>query len=167
MDHLYTPWRMTYLTEEKGPANDECVFCVKAKYIDEATDQSQWVVARSRFVFVVLNKFPYNNGHVMVIPYEHVPSIENLSAEALTDLMLTVNSTIAVLRKVYNPHGFNVGANLGGAAGAGIAAHVHMHIVPRWSGDTNFLSIVGDTRVIPDLLDETWRKLHEAWPTVT
>ena len=166
MDHLYTPWRMTYLTEEKTAANVDCIFCAKAKYVDEATDQAEWIVARSKFVFVTLNKFPYNNGHVMVIPYAHVPSIENLPVEALTDLMLTVNHTLAALRKVYNPQGFNVGVNLGGAGGAGIAGHVHMHIVPRWSGDSNFLSIIGDTRVIPDLLDETWRKLHDAWPTV-
>src|SRR5256885_13386550 len=118
MDHLYTPWRMTYLTEEKTPANVDCVFCAKAQYVDVATDQAEWIVARSKFVFVTLNKFPYNNGHVMVIPYEHVPSIENLSADALTDLMLTTNHAIAALRNVSNPHGFNVGANLGAAAGA-------------------------------------------------
>ena len=162
MDHLYTPWRMTYLAEEKGTYVD-CVFCAKAHYVDEATEQAEWIVARSEFVFVTLNKFPYNNGHVMVIPYAHVPSLETLPVEALTDMMVTVNRALAALRKVYNPQGFNVGANLGGAAGAGIAAHMHMHIVPRWSGDTNYLSIIGETRVIPDLLDDTWRKLREAW----
>ncbi len=166
MDHLYTPWRMPYLTEEKAKANVDCVFCEKAKYVDEATEKAEWVVARSKTVFVVLNKFPYNNGHVMVIPNAHVPSLENLSADVLTDMMLTVNHTLAALRKVYNPQGFNVGANLGGAAGAGIAAHMHMHIVPRWGGDTNYLSIIGNTRVIPDLLDDTWQKLHEVWPTI-
>src|SRR5512140_1903727 len=166
MDHLYTPWRMTYLTEEKSSANSECVFCGKAKYVDEATDQAEWIVARSKFVFVTLNKFPYNNGHVMVIPNTHVPSIENLPAEALTDLMLTVNHALAVLRKVYNPHGFNVGANLGGAAGAGIAEHVHMHIVPRWAGDTNYMTVVGDTRIIPDTLEDTCHKLRTIWNTV-
>src|SRR5579859_7893309 len=166
MDHLYTPWRMTYLTDEKKPANDDCVFCQKAVFVDEATDAKGWVVARSKFVFVMLNKFPYNNGHVMVLPYQHIGSIEALSTEALTDLMLTTNHALAALRKLYNPQGFNVGINLGGAAGAGIAAHVHLHIVPRWAGDTNFISIIGDTRVIPDLLDDTWRKLHDLWPTV-
>jgi len=167
MDHLYTPWRMTYLTEEKKQANVDCVLCAKATYVDDATDAAEWVVARSKHVFVMLNKFPYNNGHVMVLPYQHVPSMENLPAEALTDLMLTANHALAALRKLYNPQGFNVGINIGGAAGAGIAAHMHMHIVPRWAGDTNFISIIGDTRVIPDLLDETWRKLHDLWPTVT
>jgi ATP adenylyltransferase len=156
---------MPYLTEEKAKANVDCVFCEKSKYVDEATDKAEWVVARSKTVFVVLNKFPYNNGHVMVIPNAHVPSLENLSADVLTDMMLTVNHTLAALRKVYNPQGFNVGANLGGAAGAGIAAHMHMHIVPRWGGDTNYLSIIGNTRVIPDLLDDTWQKLHEVWST--
>ena len=166
MDHLYTPWRMTYLTEEKKQANVDCVFCAKATYVDDATDAAEWVVARSKFMFVMLNKFPYNNGHVMVLPYQHVPSMEVLPVEALTDLMLTTNHALAALRKLYNPQGFNVGANIGGAAGAGIAAHMHLHIVPRWAGDTNFISIIGDTRVIPDLLNDTWRKLHDIWPTV-
>jgi ATP adenylyltransferase len=156
---------MKYLTEEKGSTVD-CVFCAKVPYTDEAKEQAEYVVARSKFVFVVLNRYPYNNGHTMVIPYEHVASIENLSTEALTDMMLAVTHTIAVLRKVYNPHAFNVGANLGGAAGAGIAQHVHMHIVPRWSGDTNYLSVIGETRIIPDELVDTWRRLREAWHSV-
>jgi ATP adenylyltransferase len=167
MDHLYTPWRMTYLTgDEKGNPNVDCVFCAKVPYIDDATDMAELVVTRSEHMIITLNKYPYNNGHVMVIPKRHVPSIENLSTAELTDLMLNVNHTLAVLRKIYNPQGFNVGANLGGAAGAGIAQHVHMHIVPRWSGDTNFLSIVGDTRVIPDLLEDTWRKIRDMWSSV-
>jgi ATP adenylyltransferase len=167
MDHLYTPWRMKYLTgSEKGNPNVDCVFCVKADYVDEATDQTELVVARSKLMIVTLNRYPYNNGHIMVIPRRHVPSIEDLSTDELTDMMLNVNHTLAALRKIYNPQGFNVGANLGGSAGAGIAQHVHMHIVPRWSGDTNFLSIVGDTRVIPDLLEDTWRKMRDVWSSV-
>lgn len=166
MDHLYSPWRMTYLTAEKAKANVDCVFCHKVPFVDEATDISEHVVARSKYVYVVLNKFPYNNGHVMVIPYQHVGSLENLQTEALTDLMVMVNHTLAALRKIYNPHGFNVGANLGGAAGAGIAEHVHMHIVPRWAGDTNYMTVVGATRIIPDVLEETCRKLREVWASV-
>ncbi len=166
MDHLYTPWRMQYLTEEKKTANDQCVFCGKAHYVDEATDQAEWIVARSQFVYVTLNKFPYNNGHTMVIPYEHIGSMEDMSAEALIDMMLTLNHTLAAIRKIYNPHAFNIGANLGGAAGAGIPGHFHMHIVPRWAGDSNYLSIIGNTRVIPDLLDDTWRKLRDVWNSV-
>jgi ATP adenylyltransferase len=101
----------------------------------------------------------------MVIPYAHVPSPEALPVEALTNLMVTANNALTALRKVYKPMAFNMGANLGEAAGAGIAGHFHLHIVPRWAGDTNFMSVVGNTRVIPDLLEDTWRKLREAWPT--
>lgn len=114
-------------------------------------------------MFVTLNRYPYNNGHLMIVPYEHVPSPEDLTAEALTDLMLTTNQALAALRTVYNPQAFNIGANLGEAAGAGIAAHFHLHIVPRWAGDTSYMTVTSNTRVIPDLLDETWRKLSEAW----
>jgi ATP adenylyltransferase len=167
MDHLYTPWRMIYLTKEKAVAKVDCVFCAKAAYVDEATELNEHIVARSQFVYVTLNRYPYNNGHVMVIPYQHVGSPEELPIEALTDMMVTVNHTLAALRKVYNPHGFNVGANLGGAAGAGIPGHMHMHIVPRWSGDTNYLSVIGETRIIPDLLEDTWRKLRDVWAEIS
>jgi ATP adenylyltransferase len=161
MDHLYTPWRMNYLRGDAGkPPNGGCVFCEVSAANDEETQQ---IVARSEHVFVTLNLFPYNNGHLMVVPYQHVPSIETLSPEALTDVMLTTNRAIAALRKVYNPQGFNVGANIGSAAGAGIAAHFHLHIVPRWGGDTNFMTVTSDTRVIPDLLVDTWRKLRDVW----
>ncbi|HLY26425.1 MAG TPA: HIT domain-containing protein [Aggregatilineales bacterium] len=166
MDHLYTPWRMQYLTEDKKAANEQCVFCGKAKYVDDAKDQAEWIVTRSEYVYVTLNKFPYNNGHTLVVPYAHVGSVEDMPANVLTDMMLTLNHALAALRKVYTPHGFNIGANLGGAAGAGIPGHFHMHIVPRWGGDSNFLSIIGNTRVIPDMLDDTWRKLREVWASV-
>ncbi len=159
MDHLYTPWRMTYLQGDT-PKKVDCVFCTKAASTDDRAEQ---IVARSEYVFVTLNLYPYNNGHLMVVPYQHVASPELLSPEALTDLMLTTNRTLAALRSVYNPQAFNVGANLGAAAGAGIADHFHLHIVPRWSGDTNYMTITANTRVIPDLLDDTWRKLREAW----
>ncbi len=159
MDHLYTPWRMTYLQKDAGKRMD-CVFCTKAATTD---DRAEHMVARSEYVFVTLNLYPYNNGHLMIVPYAHVPSPEQLPPEALTDLMLTTNRALAALRQVYNPQAFNVGANLGAAAGAGIADHFHLHIVPRWGGDTNYMTITANTRVIPDLLDDTWRKLRDAW----
>ncbi len=158
MDHLYTPWRMSYL-QSSQPKIEGCVFCHKVT----ADDEAEHVVARSAHVFVTLNLYPYNNGHLMIVPYAHIPSMEQMPPEALTDLMLTTNKTLAALRKVYNPQAFNIGANLGAAAGAGIAEHFHLHIVPRWGGDTNFMSITADTRVIPDILSETWRKLRAAW----
>ena len=163
MDHLYTPWRMSYLTEDKKSSPDACIFCIKAASSNETTDRAEHMVAKSKFVYATLNLYPYNNGHLMIVPYEHLPSMESLAPEALTDLMVTANKAMAAVRKIYNPQAFNVGANIGSAAGAGIAGHFHLHVVPRWSGDTNFMTVVGDTRVLPDLLDETWRKLREAW----
>jgi len=158
---------MAYLGAEKTTQSNECIFCVKARAINEGALQTEHIVARSRFVFVTLNLFPYNNGHLMVVPYEHIPSLEALSPEALSDLMQTTNLALAALRRVYNPQAFNVGANIGAAAGAGIAAHFHLHVVPRWNGDANYMSTIANTRVIPDLLDDTWRKLRAAWPTQT
>jgi len=162
MEHLYTPWRMTYLRgEDKKPAVD-CIFCAKLR--DGVDEREEHIVARSKFVYVTLNLYPYNNGHLMIVANEHIASPELMPTEALTDLMLTTNRALAALRQIYNPQAFNVGANLGAAAGAGIAEHFHMHIVPRWGGDTNYMTVLADTRVIPDLLDETWHKLREAWP---
>ncbi|PJF31878.1 MAG: HIT family hydrolase [Candidatus Thermofonsia Clade 1 bacterium] len=158
-DHLYTPWRYSYLSGEKKKPEVDCIFCAKVN----ADDEAELVVYRSTHVYVTLNLYPYNNGHLMIVPYAHLPSTEQLSPEALTDLMLTTNAALATLRHVYNPQAFNVGANLGEAAGAGVAGHFHLHIVPRWAGDTNFMSVVGSTRVIPDELVQTWRKLREAW----
>ncbi|MDX1994434.1 MAG: HIT domain-containing protein [bacterium] len=158
MEHLYTPWRMAYIKGEKTPV-EGCVFCNKV----HADDAAEHIVARSEFVYVTLNRFPYSNGHLMVVPYTHVASQEELPVEALTDLMVTVNRALAALRQVYNPPAFNLGANLGAAAGAGIAAHYHFHIVPRWPGDVNFMTAVADTRIIPDTLDNTFADLKRAW----
>jgi ATP adenylyltransferase len=151
---------MPYIKGETKPKDGGCVFCEKRTSTQDATD---YIVARSEYVYVILNIYPYNNGHVMIVPYEHVPSQEDLSIAALTDLMTSINKTLTVLRQVYRPHGFNLGANIGSAAGAGIAPHYHFHIVPRWNGDANFMTIVGDTRVIPDTLDHIYRDLTTAW----
>jgi ATP adenylyltransferase len=149
---------MAYIRGERKPV-EGCVFCNLAADVDNDTQ----VVARSKFVYVTLNLYPYNNGHLMVVPYEHIQTQEALETEALTDLMLTVNRCIGALRKVYHPAAFNLGANIGSAAGAGLAEHYHFHIVPRWNGDANFMSVVGDTRVIPDTLENTYRELKQAW----
>ncbi len=158
MDHLYTPWRMAYIRGEKHPV-DGCVFCQLAADFDNDT----LVIARSAHVFVTLNLYPYNNGHLMVIPYDHVHSPEQMSLEALTDQMLMVNRAMAALRKVYSPAAFNLGANVGAAAGAGIAEHYHFHVVPRWNGNSNFMTVVGGTRVIPDSLENSYREIKQAW----
>ena len=158
MNHLWTPWRMAYIKGEKKPIQG-CLFCNKV----HGDDDAEQVVARSKYVYVTLNLYPYYSGHLMIVPYEHVATQEELPVEALTDLMVTVNKALAALRKVYNPPAFNLGANLGQAAGAGIAEHYHFHIVPRWPGDANFMSVVGETRVIPDTIDNSYRALKAAW----
>jgi ATP adenylyltransferase len=150
---------MAYIKGEKKPV-EGCLFCNKVK---AQNDEAELIVVRSKFVFVMLNLYPYNTGHLMVVPNQHVSTQEELPVEALTDLMVTTNHALAALRKVYNPPAFNLGANLGQAAGAGIAEHYHFHIVPRWPGDSNFISVVGETRVIPDTLESTWAHLKAAW----
>ncbi len=161
---LWTPWRLPYLQGEGGARSEECIFCAAAKGGPE-TDAEQYVVARSVHVYAMLNKYPYNNGHTLIIPYAHVPSPEALPPEALLDLSETVNRTLAALRTAYSAEAFNVGANIGGAAGAGIPGHFHVHVVPRWNADTNYMTVIGGTRIIPDTLDSTYRKLRDAWPT--
>lgn len=147
---------MTYLAGADHPRTVVgCIFCNK---LAAPCDQEQ-ILCRGRWVYVTLNKFPYNNGHLLVVPEAHVPSLEDLPVEALTELMLLTNRSLAALRAAYHPDGFNVGVNLGSAAGAGIAEHVHLHIVPRWSGDTNFMPIIGETRVLPETLDQTFKRL--------
>jgi ATP adenylyltransferase len=137
-----------------------CIFCDLPA---QDRDADNLIVRRGRLAYVILNLYPYNNGHLMVVPYAHVPSIEQLDAPALAEIMALTNQALATLRRMYSPEAFNLGVNIGGAAGAGIAEHVHMHIVPRWSGDTNFMSTVAGTRVIPEDLRETWRQAHELW----
>jgi ATP adenylyltransferase len=159
---------MPYLRGEDRKNYDGCLFCIKGqgKPDDPEFDQREYVITRSEHVFVALNMYPYNNGHVLVVPFAHVPSIEVLPAEALTDLMLTVNKTLAALRAVYSPQAFNIGLNIGSGAGAGIPDHVHLHIVPRWEADTGFITVTSGTRMIPDLLDDTYRQLVAAWDGV-
>ena len=153
---------MAYIRGEKKPA-EGCIFC----QLGAADDDRSQVIARSQWVYVTLNLYPYNNGHLMIIPYEHVDTPEKLPVETLTDLALTTNRALAALRRAYNPPAFNLGANLGAAAGAGIAEHYHFHIVPRWPGDTNFMTIISQTRVIPDSLDHIYHDLKAAWDSLS
>lgn len=162
MEQLYTPWRMAYIKGEKKPV-EGCVFCNKIL----ADDHTEHVIARSDYVFVALNRYPYNNGHLMVVPYAHIPTPEDMPTEALTDMMMTINKCLRVLREAYRPQAFNTGANIGKAAGAGIAEHYHFHIVPRWEGDTNFMGVVGNTRIIPDTLDNIYQDLKKAWDSLS
>lgn len=150
---------MQYIQQPER-AEKACILCSKAV---ANADDSEHILRRGKFVYATLNRFPYNNGHLMLVPYEHVPSQEALPTEALTEIMLMANQAMAVLRAVYGPQAFNLGANIGAPAGAGIAEHYHFHIVPRWPSDANFMSTIAETRVIPDTLDNTYRLLKEQW----
>ena len=160
MENMWAPWRMEYLMKEAGSKADGCVFC---NIINEEDDSINHVVHRGESCFAVLNKFPYNNGHVMVIPYRHVDDLLLLPSEVQNECQVLINKTIRALRISYNPQGINVGLNLGIAAGAGIAEHMHYHILPRWQGDTNFMPVVAGVKVISESLDETYKKLKEAF----
>lgn len=157
MKRLWSPWRMEYILSDKGVG---CIFCEK---IADNDDQTNYILFRGKTCYVMLNLYPYNNGHLMVVPYRHVPSPDQLEEDVLAEMMLLVIKGLGALRRAMHPDGFNVGINIGKAAGAGIEKHVHIHIVPRWSADTNFMPIFSHTRVMPELLDETYQKLKAAW----
>lgn len=162
---LWTPHRMAYIKGEGKPASSDagqdCPFC----RIPGQPDADGLVVARGQGVFAVLNLFPYNAGHLMVVPYRHVPDYPDLTTEEVAELGAFTQTAMRVLRQVSGPQGFNIGMNQGAVGGAGIAAHLHQHVVPRWGGDTNFMPVVARTRVLPQLLGDTRQLLAEAWPT--
>ncbi|GAB4581972.1 MAG: HIT domain-containing protein [Anaerolineales bacterium] len=158
MNHLFSPWRMTYIQNNKP--KDGCVFC---HALTEADSAENLIVFRGERAFVILNRFPYTSGHVMVLPYDHQPTLEVLPPETRAEMIELTTQATRILTDIYHPQGFNVGINLGEAAGAGIEAHLHIHIVPRWVGDVNFMTAVGQTRVLPEALEETWRRVQEAW----
>lgn len=155
MNKLWAPWRSKYmyLRKRKG-----CIFCGAKK---ENNKNERYILERSAHSFSILNLFPYNNGHVMVAPYRHVKSPELLSAEELLDMMKLVNTTKTILDKKLKPHGYNIGLNIGKAAGAGVACHVHVHIVPRWAGDTNFMPLIADSKVVSESLGAMHRLLKK------
>lgn len=159
MKHIWSPWRMKYIRDHTEPKG--CIFCQGVKMEDGVENL---IVARCEHCFVMLNRYPYTSGHVMVVPYAHVGSLEKLDTDTLSEVMETIKQSIAVIDKVYEPEGYNIGANLGDIAGAGITDHVHFHVVPRWGGDTNFMTATADARVLPEDLGETHRRLQEAWP---
>lgn len=158
MKHLWSPWRMKYI--QKYKKEEGCVFCD----VQEAPDNHEnLIIFRGELAYVIMNRFPYTSGHILVIPYIHKANLEELDATTRAEMMELVTKSMTVLRGIYHPQGFNMGANIGEAAGAGIAPHVHLHVVPRWSGDTNFMSALGETRVLPEALEDTYRRVREAW----
>jgi ATP adenylyltransferase len=190
MDHLWTPWRYDYVTgaqkstPKRGvpdalaawPGDHHCVFCNMIAAVDYAiangtpaaeAEAAVYVVERSAHCFLVLNAFPYNSGHLMVVPYLHQSSLAALPLHVADEMMHLARRSERVLRSVYQPDGLNLGLNLGESAGAGIAQHLHLHAVPRWTGDTSFMSVLAETRVLPESLPDTWQRLRAAFADQT
>jgi len=155
MDFIWSPWRYEYLASG-GVKAPSCVFCVGE---DRTHDAERLILFRGTHNFIILNLFPYTSGHLMVAPYEHLDTIVSAKADQLTEMMQLSQKSIAVLQKLYRADGFNLGMNLGSAAGAGIREHFHLHVVPRWIGDANFVSIIGETRVLPEDLHKTYQRI--------
>jgi len=156
MDYLWTPWRYKYIATAK---DDGCIFCDAVAANDDARTH---IVYRGKKCFIILNRFPYTSGHVMVVPYAHLADLAAADAETLGEMMQLAKKSQIALEGVYHPQGYNLGMNLGRAAGAGVAGHMHLHVLPRWSGDANFMTTVGETRVEPEDLETTYEKMHKA-----
>jgi ATP adenylyltransferase len=185
MDHLWTPWRYAYVTSADGatrpgvppalaawPGDTGCVFCNLIASIDYAIEQGTpadqaesagGLILRGRNCFICLNAYPYTSGHVMVMPYAHLDRLAKLDAATLHEMADLAQLTERALQRLYRPHGFNIGLNLGQAGGAGVAGHLHLHALPRWLGDTNFMTTIGETRVLPEDLATTWQRMREAF----
>ncbi len=156
MEHLWTPWRREFV-EGSDKRADECFLCTIPTEYD---DRGNLLLLRAERVFVVLNRYPYNTGHLMIAPYEHTGDLASLEAPIADELLRVTQRSVDVLRRAYRPEGFNVGMNLGRVAGAGLPDHLHVHVVPRWTGDTNFMPVVAQTKVLPESLDQTYDRLE-------
>ena len=154
-ERIWAPWRLRYIKDAKP--GDECVFCAKPA---EGDDRQALIVHRGERCFVILNLFPYTSGHLMVTPFEHVGRLQDIEAEVAGEMTALTRRAMDLLEEVYDPEGFNVGINQGRSAGAGVEGHIHQHVVPRWAGDTNFMSVLADTRVIPQSLEESYDALR-------
>jgi ATP adenylyltransferase len=153
---IWAPWRLPYVKGASTEAEQECIFCAKPVADD---DEANLIVHRGERCFVILNLFPYTNGHLMVAPYEHLATLSELDADTVAEMMRLTQRAMDVLSERYEPHGFNVGFNQGRVAGAGVEHHIHMHVVPRWGGDTNFMPVLADTRVMPQTLEQSYSAL--------
>lgn len=158
MKRIFSPWRMKYI--EQPAQNHNCFFC---EAVANPDDPQNLVIYHGSHAFVIINRYPYASGHIMVVPDAHVSTLPELVEEVRNEIIALLAKAEAVLEEVYHPEGFNIGANLGSAAGAGVPGHFHFHIVPRWVGDTNFMSALGEVRVLPEALEETYQRLRAAW----
>jgi ATP adenylyltransferase len=158
MKHVWAPWRMAYIEDDSE--TDVCIFC---RALSQPDGPDNLILHRGRHAFIMLNRFPYTSGHVMVVPMAHEPSTDRLDDDTLLELMHLSNLALSHIRQAYQTNDFNLGINIGRAAGAGIVDHVHIHVVPRWNGDTNFMSTTSDTRVLPESLEETYARLSQGW----
>jgi ATP adenylyltransferase len=158
MENLWAPWRMAFI-EQKDPQRSGCIFCVQPA---AHQDEKYHILYRGERCFMMLNLYPYNNGHLMIAPYEHLGGLEQLPVETLAEMMAQAQLAIKAVRLAMQPDGFNMGINQGKVAGAGFAEHIHYHIVPRWEGDTNFMPVLADIKVMPEHLDRVYRKLRDA-----
>ncbi|MFZ2643983.1 MAG: HIT domain-containing protein [Verrucomicrobiia bacterium] len=160
MEQLWAPWRMQYIQSAiKNKSDEGCIFCTKSQ---ASEDEKNFIIMRDKTCFAMMNLFPYNSGHLMVAPYKHTGELDDLTETELADLMVLTRRCKRLLTTVIKPEAFNIGINLGRVAGAGIADHVHIHIVPRWNGDTNFMPVIGETKVIPEALEPLYQRLQAA-----
>lgn len=161
MKRLWAPWRMEYILDKNK--HDSCLFCDVSRQDknkpNKSRDKKNLILHRGKHCFVILNRYPYNSGHLMVVPYFHTPTFDGLSDEILFDIIKTVDKSVRILKDVLNPDGFNMGLNFGKVAGAGMESHMHMHVVPRWTGDTDSMPIIAETRIMPEHLEKTYNKL--------
>jgi ATP adenylyltransferase len=160
VERIWAPWRLEYVKDASKDNEEQCIFCAA---LNAGDDEASLIVHRGERCFVILNKFPYTNGHLMVAPYEHVDSLEELDAETSAELIALAQRGINALQASYSPHGYNVGVNQGRVAGAGVEHHIHMHVVPRWGGDTNFMPVLGDTRVMNQTLEDSYETVRGAF----
>ena len=157
---IWAPWRLAYVKDASKDIEEDCIFCAKPAQDDDA---GNLIVHRGERSFVILNLFPYTNGHLMVAPYEHVGRLQDLPPETTGEMMALAQRAMGRLEEVYEPHGFNVGFNQGRVAGAGVEHHIHLHVVPRWGGDTNFMPVIADTKVMPQTLEQSFEALKGAF----
>jgi ATP adenylyltransferase len=157
---IWAPWRLAYVKDASKDIEEECIFCAKPA---EDDDEANLIVHRGESCFVLLNLFPYTNGHLMVAPFEHIGRLQELTPETVTEMMTLAQRAMNGLEKTYDPHGYNIGFNQGRVAGAGFEHHIHLHVVPRWGGDTNFMPVIADTKVMPQTLEESYAALKDSF----